>query len=56
MNGSLLDTTFNFFFKYKYAHTYDGVLATPLDTARHRARRDRVGADPRRDLFGRRFS
>ncbi|CAN5836201.1 ABC transporter permease [soil metagenome] len=30
MNGSVLDTTFNFFVKYKYAHTYDGVLATPL--------------------------
>ena len=31
MNGSLLDTTFNFFFKYKYAKTYDGMLATPLE-------------------------
>ena len=30
MNGSLLDTTFNFFFKMKYTHTYDGVLAAPL--------------------------
>jgi lipooligosaccharide transport system permease protein len=30
MNGSLLDTTFNFFFKMKYAHTYDAVLASPL--------------------------
>jgi lipooligosaccharide transport system permease protein len=30
MTGSLLDTTFNFFFKMKYAHTYDGVLASPL--------------------------
>ena len=30
MTGSLLDTTFNFFVKMKYAHTYDGVLATPL--------------------------
>jgi lipooligosaccharide transport system permease protein len=30
MNGSLLDTTFNFFFKMKYAHTYDGVLASPI--------------------------
>jgi lipooligosaccharide transport system permease protein len=30
MNGALIDTTFNFFFKYKYAHTYDGVIATPL--------------------------
>ncbi len=32
MNGALLDTTFNFFAKYKYAHTYDGVIATPLGT------------------------
>ncbi|MDQ1379305.1 MAG: lipooligosaccharide transport system permease protein [Actinomycetota bacterium] len=30
MNGSLLDTTFNFFVKMKYSHTYDGVLASPL--------------------------
>ena len=30
MTCSLLDTTFNFFFKMKYAHTYDGVLASPL--------------------------
>ena len=30
MNGSLLDTTFNFFAKMKWAHTYDAVLATPL--------------------------
>jgi lipooligosaccharide transport system permease protein len=30
MNGSVLDTTFNFFVKYKYAHTYDAILATPL--------------------------
>ena len=30
MKGALLDTTFNFFVKFKYAHTYDAVLATPL--------------------------
>jgi lipooligosaccharide transport system permease protein len=30
MNGAVLDTTFNFFFKYKYAHTYDAMLATPM--------------------------
>jgi lipooligosaccharide transport system permease protein len=30
MNGSVLDTTFNFFVKLKYAHTYDAMLATPL--------------------------
>lgn len=32
MNGSVFDTTFNFFFKYKYAKTFDAMLATPLDT------------------------
>jgi lipooligosaccharide transport system permease protein len=30
MNGALLDTTFNFFIKYKYSHTYDAIVATPL--------------------------
>jgi lipooligosaccharide transport system permease protein len=30
MNGSLLDTTFNFYAKMKWAHTYDAILATPL--------------------------
>ncbi|MEX2099813.1 MAG: ABC transporter permease [Acidimicrobiia bacterium] len=30
MNGAVLDTTFNFFIKLKYAHTYDAMLATPL--------------------------
>jgi len=30
MNGSVFDTTFNFFVKYKYAGTYDAMLATPL--------------------------
>jgi lipooligosaccharide transport system permease protein len=33
MNGSLLDTTFNFFIKFKYSHTYDAILATPLGTS-----------------------
>ena len=33
MNGSVFDTTFNFFVKYKYAHTYDAMLATPLTVA-----------------------
>ncbi|MGO9877685.1 MAG: ABC transporter permease [Acidimicrobiia bacterium] len=32
MNGSLLDTTFNFFIKFKYSHTYDAILATPVGT------------------------
>ncbi|CAN5551659.1 ABC transporter permease [soil metagenome] len=30
MNGAIFDTTFNFFVKFKYAHTFDGMLATPL--------------------------
>jgi lipooligosaccharide transport system permease protein len=30
MNGAIFDTTFNFFVKFKYMHTYDGMLATPL--------------------------
>jgi lipooligosaccharide transport system permease protein len=30
MNGCVFDTTIGFFFKTKYAHTYDGMLATPL--------------------------
>lgn len=30
MNGSLYDTTFNFFYKFKYARTFDAMLATPL--------------------------
>jgi lipooligosaccharide transport system permease protein len=33
MNGAVFDTTFNFFFKFKYAHTYDAMLATPLEVA-----------------------
>ena len=32
MNGAILDTTFNFFFKFKYAKTFDSMLATPLGT------------------------
>jgi lipooligosaccharide transport system permease protein len=30
MNGAIYDSTFNFFFKLKYAKTYDAVLSTPL--------------------------
>ena len=30
MNGAITETTFNFFFKLRYAKTYDTVLATPL--------------------------
>ena len=34
MNGAIFDTTFNFFVKFKYAHTYDAMLATPLTRRR----------------------
>jgi lipooligosaccharide transport system permease protein len=30
MNGAIYDSTFNVFFKLRYAKTYDAVLATPL--------------------------
>ena len=30
MNGAIADSTFNVFFKLKYAKTYDAILATPL--------------------------
>jgi lipooligosaccharide transport system permease protein len=30
MSGALAETTFNFFFKYKYVKTYDAMLATPI--------------------------
>ena len=30
MNGAIFDTTFNFFVKFKYMHTYDAMLATPI--------------------------
>ena len=30
MNGAMFDSTFNVFFKMKYAKLYDAMLATPL--------------------------
>ena len=30
MNGSVFDATFGFFFKFKWAHTFEAMLATPL--------------------------
>ncbi|MDP9069882.1 MAG: ABC transporter permease [Actinomycetota bacterium] len=33
MNGSVFDTTFNFFFKFRYARTFDAMLATPLEVS-----------------------
>jgi lipooligosaccharide transport system permease protein len=30
MNGAIYDSTFNVFFKLKYAKTYDAILATPV--------------------------
>lgn len=32
MNGALLDSTFNFFFKLKFTKLYDQILATPMST------------------------
>jgi len=31
MNGAMIDTIFNTFFRLKISHSYDAVLATPLD-------------------------
>ncbi len=31
MNGAIYDSTFNIFFKLRYAKTYDAMLSTPLD-------------------------
>ena len=31
MNGAIYDSTMNVFFKLKFAHTYDAMLATPLE-------------------------
>ncbi len=33
MNGAIYDSTFNVFFKLRYAKTYDAILATPLGVA-----------------------
>ena len=30
MNGAIYDSTFNLFFKLRYAKTYDAILSTPL--------------------------
>jgi lipooligosaccharide transport system permease protein len=30
MNGTILETTFQFYFKYRYAHTYDSMMVTPI--------------------------
>lgn len=30
MNGAVFDATFGFFFKFKWAHTFEAMLATPL--------------------------
>jgi lipooligosaccharide transport system permease protein len=32
MNGAVFDTTFNFFFKFKYSKSFDAMLATPIGT------------------------
>ncbi|MBA3248995.1 MAG: ABC transporter permease [Geodermatophilaceae bacterium] len=33
MNGAVYDSTFNIFFKLKYAKTYDAILSTPMSAA-----------------------
>jgi lipooligosaccharide transport system permease protein len=33
MNGAVFDSTFNMFFKLKYAKTYDAILSTPVGVA-----------------------
>jgi len=33
MNGAIFDSTFNLFYKIKYARTYEAILATPISTA-----------------------
>ncbi|MDQ4134296.1 MAG: ABC transporter permease [Actinomycetota bacterium] len=32
MNGAIVDTTYNFFFKFKYSRTFDAMLSSPLGT------------------------
>jgi lipooligosaccharide transport system permease protein len=32
MNGSVMETTFNIFFKLKFGNVYDGILTTPMNT------------------------
>ena len=31
MNGAVIDSIFNTFFRLKISHTYDAILTTPLD-------------------------
>jgi len=32
MNGAVMETTFNIFFKLKFGNVYDGILTTPMNT------------------------
>lgn len=32
MNGTLMETTFNIFFKLRFGNTYEGILTTPMNT------------------------
>ncbi len=43
MNGAIYDSTFNIFFKLRYAKTYDAMLSTPLGVPGRGGRRDRPG-------------
>ena len=53
MNGALLDSTFNFFFKLKYDKLYDQMLATPLTTIDIARGELTLVAAARRHLLGR---
>ena len=48
MNGAINESTFNFFFKLNYDKTFDVDPGDAAVAGRHRARRARLGADPRR--------
>ena len=39
MNGAIIDTSFNVFFKLKYAKVYDAVLSTPVSPPTSRSAR-----------------
>ena len=53
MNGAVMDSTFNVFFKLKFNRIYDAVLGTPVRADRRRDRGDRVGAQSRAHLLHR---
>ena len=48
MNGAINESTFNFFFKLNYNKTFTSILVDAAVARRHRRRRARLGAHPRR--------